>query len=270
MQNELIHRGKIAKLIEGSNKYIREDGVVIWKYKSKEGYRETIGSLQKGKYRNTTINGKQVSIHRLVAKAFLPNPDNLPVVDHRDEDKHNNNSWNLRWCTAKQNSHYYHNLPGRIEKQEFMQEQTTITRALEAKVVEMAVVIETLQAANDVLLNDLHVLQLSKLAGVEEFEEYKKTEEVKIALLNSNYVGYKDTTGIKFANTAAIVEATGKKIVVGGVGYPSAGSAAAYITAEEALIGNTRTKATISKELRRFLQGKRGQWEMYGKYTIGY
>lgn len=50
-------------------------------------------------------NGKARSfrVHRLVAMAFVPNPDNLPVVDHIDSDKTNNAASNLRWCTNQQN-----------------------------------------------------------------------------------------------------------------------------------------------------------------------
>lgn len=43
------------------------------------------------------------TIHRLIAEAFLPNPDNLPEVDHIDRDKSNNDISNLRWASISQN-----------------------------------------------------------------------------------------------------------------------------------------------------------------------
>ena len=49
---------------------------------------------------------KDFTIHRLVALAFIPNPDNLPVINHKDEVKTNNEAENLEWCTRKYNNNY--------------------------------------------------------------------------------------------------------------------------------------------------------------------
>lgn len=49
---------------------------------------------------------KRCIVARLVAKAFIPNPDNLPQVNHKDENSLNNCVNNLEWCTAKYNVHY--------------------------------------------------------------------------------------------------------------------------------------------------------------------
>lgn len=53
-------------------------------------------------------------VHRLVALAFLPNPLGLPHVNHKDEDKENNDVSNLEWCTAQYNSVYSHGVSGRL------------------------------------------------------------------------------------------------------------------------------------------------------------
>ena len=76
-------RGKMLKPVvyNGKRHY---HGVVL----SKEGYH------------------KRHSIHRLVAQAFIPNQDNLPEINHKDEDKTNNCVENLEWCDRKYNNAY--------------------------------------------------------------------------------------------------------------------------------------------------------------------
>ena len=59
-------------------------------------------------YINLYKNGimKHITIHKLVAEAFIDNPDNLPQVNHKDENKANNNVNNLEWCDRKYNQNY--------------------------------------------------------------------------------------------------------------------------------------------------------------------
>lgn len=67
---------------------------------STKGYMRT--SLWKNK------KSSMKSIHRLVAQAFIPNPNNLPQINHKDGNKTNNNVENLEWVTAKENvAHAY-------------------------------------------------------------------------------------------------------------------------------------------------------------------
>ena len=103
------------------------DRIEIWKdYKDYEGLYQVsnlsrVKSIKFGKERilKQNIRGgyyyvclskngivKKYQVHRLVAEAFIDNPDNLPQVNHKDEDKTNNNVDNLEWCDAKYNTNY--------------------------------------------------------------------------------------------------------------------------------------------------------------------
>ena len=62
------------------------------------------GYLQANLWKNN--QGKHVFIHRLVAIYFIDNPDNLPQVNHKDENKKNNNVENLEWCNNSYNNLY--------------------------------------------------------------------------------------------------------------------------------------------------------------------
>lgn len=76
-------------------------------------------AVRKGKIRKLSFDGNYLNvsftkdkktvtrrIHRVVAEAFIPNPDNLSDVDHIDCDKLNNCVSNLRWCTSAENTGY--------------------------------------------------------------------------------------------------------------------------------------------------------------------
>lgn len=62
------------------------------------------GYLRVDLYLNKT--SKKCKVHRLVAEAFLPNQNDLPQINHIDENTHNNVVENLEWCTAKYNMNY--------------------------------------------------------------------------------------------------------------------------------------------------------------------
>ena len=85
-----------------SYKYDKINGKIMKPYKNTKGYLQIDLQLD-GRKRENRVH---LSVHRLVAIAFIPNPDNLPQVNHKDEDKTNNCVDNLEWCTNDYNAHY--------------------------------------------------------------------------------------------------------------------------------------------------------------------
>lgn len=63
----------------------------------------TFGSRSHTGYLRVRINGVEYQVHRLVAEAFLPNPENKPQVDHINRQKDQNFVTNLRWCSRSEN-----------------------------------------------------------------------------------------------------------------------------------------------------------------------
>ena len=84
--------------VSNLGRVMNKHGRIMKPSNHKQGYK-LIG-LKKDK----KLYGKQV--HRLVALAFIPNPNNLPQVNHKDECKNNNCVDNLEWCDAKYNINY--------------------------------------------------------------------------------------------------------------------------------------------------------------------
>lgn len=95
---EISNKGRVRSCAV-SNRWKNSKNLVLLKPRvNKYGY-VSISLYKNGK-------GRTFNIHRLVAKAFIMNPINLPIVNHRDENRTNNSVHNLEWCTYKYNNEY--------------------------------------------------------------------------------------------------------------------------------------------------------------------
>lgn len=86
----------VNSAIKNNTKVLRKSQLL--KIRINQGYYEvTLTHNNKRKY---------CKVHRLVAQAFIPNPNNLSQINHKDENPLNNNVENLEWCTAQYNCSY--------------------------------------------------------------------------------------------------------------------------------------------------------------------
>lgn len=74
------------------------EGRVLSQRKDKDGYM-MCSPFKEGRR-------KVLKVHRLVALSFIPNPNGLPMINHKDENRANNKVENLEWCTSKYNANY--------------------------------------------------------------------------------------------------------------------------------------------------------------------
>lgn len=96
--------GRIKSLRDTIYNHRMKKTMTIHREKILRPYKDTKGYLLVDLRYDGKRNTKKV--HRLVAQAFIPNPDNLLQVNHKDENKQNNNIDNLEWCSNKYNSTY--------------------------------------------------------------------------------------------------------------------------------------------------------------------
>lgn len=117
---EVSNAGRIRSK---DRKMVLSDGKRNWEYIKKgrilkpvtrqHGY---LGVMLYGKGGHKTRGFKTFSVHRLVAEAFIPNPNGLPEVNHIDEDKTNNRVGNLQWVSHIDNTNYGTAIKRRTEK----------------------------------------------------------------------------------------------------------------------------------------------------------
>ena len=93
------------KLIDvpGPIKYVaNKDGIII----NTANDREIGQSIHNDGYIDVNLNGRTYRLHRIIATLFIPNPNNYPMVNHKNEIKSDNRVCNLEWCTNSYNMSY--------------------------------------------------------------------------------------------------------------------------------------------------------------------
>jgi len=95
---QVSNLGRVRSVDRFDDRGFHQRSCILKSTDNGKGYR-TVGLTKKAK-------GKRVRVHRLVAHAFIPNPDNKPYVNHKDETRDNNNVDNLEWVTHKENINY--------------------------------------------------------------------------------------------------------------------------------------------------------------------
>lgn len=131
---------------------------------------------------------ERIAIHRMVAIAFIPNPQKLPCVNHKDENAHNNCVENLEWCMYKYNSNYGTAIKRRVEHTDWKSETLIASMIKNATHAKKPV----LQTKNGNIINRF-----------ESIMEASRTTGIKHSSISKNLTGKSKTSGgyiWKYAN----------------------------------------------------------------------
>ena len=101
---QVSNHGRIKSIRDTIYNHRTKSTMTIYREKILKPYKDTKGYLLVDLRKNGKRNTRKV--HIIVAKTFIPNPDHLPQVNHKDENKQNPNADNLEWCTNQYNTTY--------------------------------------------------------------------------------------------------------------------------------------------------------------------
>ena len=106
---DVVSLSRTIHVIDGNREYDKPiKGGLMRQHTQNKGYKVVC----------LTKNGvtKNIYVHRIVANAFIPNNNNMPMINHKDEDKTNNYYENLEWCDARYNNIYGTKIQRRVSK----------------------------------------------------------------------------------------------------------------------------------------------------------
>jgi len=93
--------------VDIGNYILKDNGTIYSKKRKREFGKNCVSS---NGYITIKIDGKTKTLHRLIAKYFIPNPENKPFVNHKNGIKTDNRVENLEWCTRSENEKHAHKL----------------------------------------------------------------------------------------------------------------------------------------------------------------
>lgn len=242
--DNLIYLGKRKWVSDKGYIYDHIKKNITYGYKIPTGYKEVV--LEKKHHR----------IHRLVAKAFISNPQNLGTVNHINENKEDNRVENLEWASLSDNSKEYQNLR---EHRKLKMMDKRISELIDL---------------NKKIKNDKKIVEkkYKELEAQTEKEKSKLLTEInKMKKLLGNYSKIRDyKIKVDFQNkkSGGDQSLVSKPVYINGIKHDSIKGATRYIVDQMALQGEVKSFNTILKEIRKYIRGERNSWKMYDKFLI--